>query len=150
MSRPMFRVCVVALLAGLSIPVMPSRAQQAGLLNVPYEDSNRVDPKPVKLAMPHGTVQGMSGQALAQAHIGVFTEREHRLVATVATNDSGLYSLPQLPPGRYRLVAEEPDFCPANVPIRITGGFAGFPVPLRTLDLQLHPLDSCASRVSRK
>jgi len=120
MVRTLFRLVLFTACVALT----PLAGAQHKL--VAYEDHNAVEPRPIKLNVVHGTAEGPAGRSIPQVTVGLFTERTHRLVATAETDARGIYSFPQLPTGRYRLVARAPGYCTANVPIRISGGFLHF------------------------
>jgi hypothetical protein len=135
-------VCFAALAAAAPL----ANAQQR---LVAYEDHNPVDPRPIRLNVVHGTAEGPAGRSIPQVTIGLFTERKHHLVATAETDARGIYSFPQLPTGRYRLVAKAPGYCTANVPIRVAGGLLHFmsvrPDPAVGIHLEPVGAGSCSS-----
>ena len=133
----------VSLFASLLLSVSPLKAQSAFVGEFIYEDHNQVDPRPIKLSSIHGFAQNSSNAVLAKLPIGLFTERGHRLVASVVTNDKGEYVFPQVPPGRYRMVARLPGFCTANVPVRISGGLLRWQ---ESVELHMIPpgIDQCS------
>lgn len=56
-----------------------------------------------------GIVTDSSGAIVARAAITV-TDMDRNTVFSAVSNDTGLYVVPQLPPGRYRVVATSPGF----------------------------------------
>jgi len=92
---------------------------------VEYENHNQVDYGPFIL-------QSISGHAIVEVGeparkigpargvcLAVFTEEEHRRVATGITDEEANFRFDALEPGDYRLVARAEGLCVANVRIRI-------------------------------
>lgn len=78
--------------------------------------------------------------------LGLFTEREHRLVESAVTDQEGRFNFGQVNPGRYRLVAKYEGFCTANVPVQIMR-ISSKLKPRRNLlvlHMQLAEIDSCS------
>src|SRR5689334_4942340 len=88
-----------------------------------YENHNQVDYGPL-------TVSKISGRVLVESDsppkevgpddetcLGLFTEKKHKLIAVTVTDKDGHYDFGPVQPGRYRLIAKDNLFCPANVPI---------------------------------
>jgi protocatechuate 3,4-dioxygenase beta subunit len=84
-----------------------------------YENHNMIDYGPLVFRSIRGVVVDPANVAMPGASIGVFTERDHKLVANTRTNTNGSFDFQHISPGRYRLVVHFDGFCPANVPIRI-------------------------------
>ena len=84
-----------------------------------YESRNQVDPKPLKLAAINGLAIDEGGSSIHKACIGLFSETEHRLIASAETSEDGKFLFDKIPHGRYRLVAKHPLLCTANVPLVI-------------------------------
>jgi Carboxypeptidase regulatory-like domain len=74
-----------------------------------------------------GTVEGTSViQVGTQEQPGIrgacfvlFTEKEHKLVASVKSDSAGRFELKDVAPGRYRLIARAEGFCTANIPLEV-------------------------------
>src|SRR5256884_9766375 len=62
-----------------------------------------------------GTVTDPSGAAVGGATVTA-KPVERGLTYAAATNDSGFYPIPQLPPGTYELCVEKPGHAPASTP----------------------------------
>jgi hypothetical protein len=74
------------------------------------------------------SLRSVSGRAIAQDSVsvpyvclGLFTEKDHRLIATGIADEEGYFQLRNIPAGVYRLVVKDSygGFCTANVRIRI-------------------------------
>lgn len=124
------RLHIILVLLGLFISAAaPCVAQQTDESPCPsstvYENHNQIDYGPLKVR----TVRGMGivevgdktqpGRAVPGACLSLFTEKEHRLVASVVTDSKGRFQFDAVPPGRYRLVARADAFCIANVPLEV-------------------------------
>src|ERR1700748_614740 len=94
--------------------MVSAQGQRAGDTLV-YENRNQIDPKPLKMHAVHGVAKADDGSAISAMKVGIFTESNHVLVATTKTDQNGLFSFSHIAVGRYRLVAEHPAFCTANV-----------------------------------
>ena len=90
-------------------------AQDAGK-DDSYLDKNQVDPPALKISRVAGVAKDSQGVAIPSVQILLFTEQDHKLMATAVTDKEGEFFLEDVPEGRYRLVAKS-IFCPANVPI---------------------------------
>ena len=87
-----------------------------------YENRNQVDYGPLQLGSVRGIAQDFQGVEIPRACVGIFTDADHKLVATGETDDHGRFVLSGVPKGVYRLVVKYPGFCPANALVRISGG----------------------------
>jgi hypothetical protein len=85
-----------------------------------YENHNQVDPKPLKLHGINGRTNDEQGMPIPRVCVGIYSEKDHKLVATTETAEDGHFALGKLPPGRYRLVAKHEVLCSANVPLIVT------------------------------
>ena len=83
-----------------------------------YVNRNQIDYGPLKLSIVAGIARDEDGTAVPSVRILLFTEKEHKMIASVTTDEKGLFSFGNIRYGRYRLVAKSA-FCPANVPIEI-------------------------------
>ncbi len=84
---------------------------------VEYENHNQIDYGPLVIRDVMGTVT--DSQPVPKACIGVFTGTDHKLVTTTESDEDGRFSLPDLSPGRYRLVVKADPLCAANVSIEV-------------------------------
>lgn len=82
-------------------------------------------------ASVRGTVTDSAGAVVPDARIVVFDEND-REVKTGASNDEGVYSLENLPPGSFKMTVTSPGFRPQQlVNVALTGGAS------RTFDVTL-------------
>jgi hypothetical protein len=87
--------------------------------NMTYENRNQIDYGPLRVGVIKGIAVDSQRVTIPKICVGVFTEAEHKLVATIETNGNGEFELKSLPNGDYRLVAKYPGFCPANARLRV-------------------------------
>jgi hypothetical protein len=80
-----------------------------------------VDYGPLQLGTIRGIVQDRDRVKIPMACVGVFTEGDHKLVATAETDEGGRFSLEKVVKGKYVLVVKYLGFCPANVGIQVSG-----------------------------
>jgi hypothetical protein len=83
-----------------------------------YTDRNQIDPAPIKLSRVMGIAKDPQGVAIPGVRVLLFTDPDHKLVATTTTDEKGFFALEQVSQGRYRLVTKSA-FCSANVPIKV-------------------------------
>jgi hypothetical protein len=107
-----------ALLCAVAPPLSAQVGNQA-CKDMEYEHRNQLDNVPYRIRQVKGTASDQEGFAIPGICIGIFTETEHKLVATAETNEKGVYELKNLPAGDYRPVAHYNGLCPANVRLRI-------------------------------
>ena len=145
-ARTILTILLVACSGSLSY------AQQSPSCKSPIEYGNRnqVDPKP-------SSVRGISGRVIAEvgrpakevgpipACLGLFMEKDHRLVASAVANEEGRFKFSSVPPGRYRLVVRDPQnaFCIANMPLRIVRWLRGKAKPL-VFHMRPAGIDDCS------
>jgi hypothetical protein len=104
----------------LACVVSVSQAQQSTEACAPvYQNHNMIDYGPL-------VFRGLSGYTIDPASarmrggcIGLFTEKDHRLIATAEADQNGNFKFAATAPGRYRLVVDFRGLCVANVPLRI-------------------------------
>jgi hypothetical protein len=84
-----------------------------------YENRNQIDYGPLRLRAVKGSAKDLDGVSIPKVCVGVFTETEHKLVATAETDEEGLFEIRNLPAGNYRIVAKYSGFCPANARLQI-------------------------------
>ena len=121
------RICLTLIVTVFST-LLVSAQQQVPICKSPIEYGNRnqVEPK-------RSSVRGISGRVIAEvgqpakevgavpACLGLFTESDHRLIASVVADDEGRFKFGSVSPGKYRLVVRDPQngFCVANMPLSI-------------------------------
>ena len=93
---------------------------------IEYGNRNQVDPT-------RSTIRGLSGRVISEvgrpakeigpvpACLGLFTEKDHRLVASAVADQEGRFRLGVVRSGRFRLVVRDPlnSFCLANMPLHV-------------------------------
>ena len=100
----------------------PSFAAQKGDLSpcmAEYENHNQIDYGPLLVQEVKGKITDPQQVAVAKVCVAVFTEKEHKLIASTESDADGQFSVHSLPPGLYRLVVKADPLCVANVPLRV-------------------------------
>lgn len=119
---------------------------------VTYENNNQVDPKPLSVHVVAGRTISEVGDigsaqeigAVAGACLGLFTEQDHRLVATSVADDEGGFQFAEVPSGKYRLVVQVAGLCVANVPLQIVRGLRGKDQKQLVVHMRPSGVDSCS------
>lgn len=106
-----------------------------------YEDNNQVDYGPLIVQEVKGMVTDPAS-AVSQACVGIFTEKDHKIVATTESDANGNFSLQSVQPGVYRLVVAANPLCAANVRLRVVK----HQKKKQVLQVHMEPrgLDSCS------
>ncbi len=87
-----------------------------------YVNRNQVDPNEISLDRVAGQAVDSKGVVVPEICIGLFADKDHRLVAQVETDSEGRFAFKEVPEGRYRLVARVPEYdylCPVNARVRV-------------------------------
>jgi hypothetical protein len=90
-----------------------------------YENHNQVDYGPLKVSAVRGMGnvevgdKAQPARAIPGACLSLFTEKDHKLVASVAADSEGRFQFDAVSSGRYRLVARAKGFCTANIPLEV-------------------------------
>jgi hypothetical protein len=107
-----------------------------------YENHNQTDYSALTVRSLKGLVHDEQGVPVPGVSFGVFTDADHRLIATVRSVSSGVFEFRNLAPGRYRLIAKYDGFCSANIPISISKRASA----KRGVDVHMKPagIDSCS------
>lgn len=107
-----------------------------------YENHNQTDYGSLIVQEVKGTVLDPHQSPIRGACVGIFTENEHRLVATIESGEDGGFRLSKAPPGHYRLVVSARPLCVANVPLLVVKRHS------KRQQIQVHMkphgLDSCS------
>jgi len=110
-------IFTVALLAG---PSFAAQQKEDSLpCMVEYENHNQIDYGPLIVQEVKGTITDPQQVAVPKVCVGVFTEKEHKLVASTESNADGKFRLQNVPPGWYRLIIKADPLCAANVRVRV-------------------------------
>ena len=113
---------IIKTIVGVALLVMPLAAQEQGrssACTVHYENHNQIDYGPLVVQDVKGTITDPQQVAVPKVCAGIFTEKDHRLIATTESDADGRFSLQSVPPGRYRLVVKADPLCAANVPLQV-------------------------------
>ncbi len=98
-------------------------ASDSGQCSPVYEDHNQIDYGPLKVQVVEGTtiieVGGTHQPGVAGACFVLFTEGDHKLVASAKADSNGRFELKDVMQGRYRLVARAEGLCTANIPLEV-------------------------------
>ncbi len=93
---------------------------------IEYGNHNQIEPNRSSVRKVSGRViHELSNPAkeieLLPACLGLFTEKDHRLVASAVAGDDGNFKFGSVPVGNYRLVVRDAYnvFCVANMPLRL-------------------------------
>ena len=109
---------------------------------VEYENHNQIDYGPLVVQEVRGRITDPQQFAVPKVCVALFTEAEHKLIATTESDTEGRFSLPNVAPGRYRLIVKADPLCAANVPLQVVKHQR----KKRVLQVHMKPrgLDSCS------
>jgi hypothetical protein len=136
-------VLVLPLLAGAQQPVTCKSP-------IEYGNRNQVDPKRSNVRRLSGRVIMEVGDPAKElgpvpACLGLFTEKDHRLVASAIADEEGHFKFKSVSSGRYRLVVRDPQnaFCLANMLLRVVQWPRG---TTKSLVIHMRPagIDDCS------
>jgi hypothetical protein len=127
-------------------PVSAQQKEEPCKTPITYENRNQIEYSPLPIQIVSGVAQDKDGARIPGVCLGLFTEKEHRLVATAVTDEEGNFQFNQVPPGRYRLVAKYSGFCPANTLLRLTRRASNKKMKTKTLVLHMETakIDHCS------
>lgn len=144
MLKHLFQICLyVSFVANLGVAVKAATGQEPSDTMV-YENRNQIDPKPLKLHSIHGIAKDEDGSLIPSMKVGIFTDGTHALIAVTSTDRNGTFSFSHIPAGKYRLVAEYPAFCTANVPILVDARPAERSAQAVELHMRVGGIDVCS------
>jgi len=84
-----------------------------------YENHNQIDYGPLVVQEVKGMVVDPEQDPIREVCVSIFTEKDHKLVATGKSDADGKFNLQDIAPGRYRLIVKADPLCAANVPVRV-------------------------------
>jgi len=131
----------VALLCAVAPPLF-GQAENQACKDMQYEHETQIDNVPYRIRQVKGTARDWEGDVVPGLCIGVFTEAEHKLVATAETDEKGAFELKDLPAGDYRLVAHYTGLCSTNIRLRIQPRLRSKKV--LALHMVLPAIDTCS------
>jgi hypothetical protein len=143
MFKRLSRDLCLVLLAISGITTVTGQAQKSGDAMV-YESHNQIDPKPLKVSDVQGTAMAENGSVVPGMQLGLFAEKDHSLVAKAETGQNGEFRFTRIPAGRYRLVAKNPAYCTANVPIIVELSGHGHSGKTLELHMKVGGIDICS------
>jgi hypothetical protein len=108
-----------------------------------YESHNQIDPKPIRLKTIRGVAIDEEGVAVWNLCLGLFAEKDRKLIVSIRAGEDGRFALKDISPGDYRLVAKSPGFCTANVPLRVGSRSSGSKTEL-VLHMNATGIDKCS------
>jgi|KBSMisStandDraft_5_1062788.scaffolds.fasta_scaffold1790381_1 hypothetical protein len=122
--------------------MMVADAQPIDCGDIAYENHSQIDGAQIQLLAIEGNARDGSSVAVPALCVGLFSDSDHRLIATTTTDADGHFSFRNIRRGDYRLVAQGQGFCAANARVRIRGSLRGRK-PL-FLHMQTRGIDSCS------
>ena len=90
-----------------------------------YEHHNMIDYGPLRVSVIRGSVMDFQGVAVPNACVGIFSDTDQKLIATGKVDSEGLFEIPSIPSGKYRLIVAYDGFCAANVSIVLKNRLCG-------------------------
>ncbi len=92
-----------------------------------YENHNFLDPSPLSIRAVAGRIIDSGKAPVPNACLGLFTDRDHRLVASTVADDDGNFRFRNVPSGRYRLIVRDVYglFCTVNAKVNIVDWLRG-------------------------
>jgi hypothetical protein len=113
----------VAVLLVISGPCWAQQKDNASECSTVYENHNQTDYGPLKVRVVEGTsviqVGSQEQPGAPGACFALFTEKDHKRVASVKADSEGHFKIKDVAPGHYRLVARAQGLCTANIPLEV-------------------------------
>ena len=144
------RIVLTILIASSALLAQAQQPVASCKMPVEYENRNQVDPKRSSVSSIAGRVITEVGDPAREvgpwpACLGLFTENDHRLVASAVADEEGHFKFSSVPTGSYRLVVRDPQnvFCAANMPLRVVRSLRG---KAKSLVIHMRPsgIDDCS------
>jgi hypothetical protein len=117
--------------------------EPAGKCAPAYQNNNNIDYGPRVFRTVSGHAIDPFSARMSGGCVGLFAEKDHRLVATTTTDQDGSFAFATIAPGRYRLIVDFRGFCAANVPLRIVRWPRGWHRTL-VVHMSVGHIDSCS------
>ena len=111
------RLFIFAFLALLMQPPLWAQQNPPPCSEMKYEHRNMIDYGPLRISVIRGSANDIQGFVVPNACVGVFSEMDHKLIATGEAGSDGVFEIRNVPNGRYRLIVACDSFCAANVSI---------------------------------
>jgi hypothetical protein len=131
---PRFPVLLLPILLA-TLPVATLGQVTCGIT---YENQNQLDYS-LRVRRIKGVATDTRSTSVPGTCVGVFSEPDHRPVASVATDEDGRFSFEAIRPGKYRLVALQEGFGVANVILDVGSWPSGGIIHDRRLVVHLRP-----------
>lgn len=103
----------------LAAPCFAQEKRDTARCMAEYENHNQTDYGPLVLQDVKGSIKDPQQRTMPKVCVGIFTEKDHKLIAATESDADGKFSLQKIPPGRYRLVVKADPLCAANVPVQV-------------------------------
>jgi hypothetical protein len=118
-----------AVLLVFSGPCLAQQKDKTSQCSTVYENHNQTDYGPLQVHAIEGVsviqVGTQEQPRVPGACFALFTEKDHKLVASVKADSDGRFELRDVASGRYRLVARAEGLCTANVPLEVVKSSRG-------------------------
>jgi hypothetical protein len=141
------KLLLAILLLALSKPCHAQQHSDPPECSTAYENRNQIDYGPLKVRLVAGAaiiqLDSKELQDVPGACFVLFTENDHKLVASAKADSAGRFAIIGVAPGRYRLIARTDGLCTANIPLELLK-----PSRRRKTEIQVHfqarGIDSCS------
>jgi hypothetical protein len=113
---------------------------------VEYENHNFLELGALTVGDLKGQVTNEKSAPIPQSCLGVYTETEHKLIASTTSDENGNYKFDKIRPGQYRLVVYSHGFCTANAKITIAAtGLSSLKHRAVYVHMRVGGIDTCSS-----
>ena len=111
------RFLAFAILSSIASSALSAQQKPPPCGELKYENHNMVDYGPLRISAVRGIVKDPLGVVIPDGCVGVFSESDHKLITAGGVDSEGLFEIPSIPEGKYRLIVACNSFCAANVSI---------------------------------
>lgn len=134
------------LIVAILLCTLPLASQDIRAKRVEYINRNQVDTPVISLNGVAGRAVDGDGVAVPNMRVALFTEKGHKFVAQVVTDENGFFRFGKIGKGNYRLVGRlEYDYlCPVNVRIRQVSSVKGSVGTKLVLQMRPSDIDDCS------